>query len=226
MIDDKIFEEIKDLKPHFFKKAFPKIFSWEELEALLNLRPMVNDKRFVMTDCTTTYGWRSQGYLTDINSIPPSLLDNEILQKYVCYLADCSRVNPQTNLIASKIEKTFPNSVTDAHIYFSVGDILSEGFGIHMDYLHVLVIHVEGSSRIRIWDPSVTEEMGGKRIRANELEQTPIIDEVLETGDAAFIPINTYHCITSQTKRLSISFPIQMYTNETPQDRHWIKLKV
>jgi len=226
MFDETVFKKIKDLKPCFFKKAFPKIFSWEELERLINLRPMINNKRFVMTDCSTSYSWMRQGYLSDVNTFPPSLLDNEIMQRYVCYVNDCSRVNPHTNLIASKIEKTFPDSVTDAHVYFSVGESLSEGFGIHMDYLYVLVIHVEGSSKIRIWDPSITEEIGGGRIRVKELMQSPVIDEIMETGDAAFIPINTYHCISSQTKRLSISFPIDMKSNLPPQDRHWIKLKV
>lgn len=225
--NQEVFKNIKSLKPAFFKRAFPKIFSWDELEHLLNLRPFINNRRLVITDLgEKTYSWERQSYMSDINTFPPSLLDDDILKNHVCYLYDSSRVNQYTNNIAFNIERTFPGSSTDAHIYFSVGDNLTEGFGIHMDTLYVLVVHVEGKSRLRIWDPSVTEEMGGDRIRVKELDYTPIIDEIMETGDAAFIPVNTYHCVTSLTKRLSVSFPITMVSETPPQDRHWIKLKI
>jgi len=219
-----IFETIKDLRPHYFKQAFPKIFSWEELEHLLNLRPFVNSNRLRITDSNEGYTWPMQGYLSDVNSFPPTLLDNEILKKYVCYLGDASRANKQLNKIANEIEKSFPQSVTDAHIYFSLGDQFTEGFGIHMDTVYVLLIHVEGKSRFQMWDQNITEQIGGKRIGVPNLPEPPTIDEVIETGDAVFIPVNTYHKVTSLTKRLSVSFPIVMNSELPPQDRHWIKL--
>lgn len=226
LIQSNIIEKIKENKPCFFKNAFPKIFSWDELERLLNLRPFVNDRRLIVTDSNERYEWPFQSYMSDINTFPPTLIDNEIIKNHVCYLYDASRASETLNDIAKQIEKSFPGSASDAHIYFSVSEKITEGFGIHMDKLNVLLIHVEGKSQIEIWDSAVTEEIGGGRVNINNLNEKPIICETMSTGDAVFIPLNTFHKVSSITKRLSISFPFLFNDDHEPQDRHWIKLNV
>ena len=116
LISQEIKDKILQCNPCYFINAFPKIFSWAELESLLNLRPFVNNKRFkVIND--RQYQWGLEGWLSDSNTYPPTLLEEE-LKKYVCYFSDSSRVNAAVNNICKELEELFLNSCCDAHIYY------------------------------------------------------------------------------------------------------------
>lgn len=219
-LSQEIKDEILKCNPCHLSNAFPKIFSWGELEALLNLRPFVNNKRFKIIN-DRQYYWGVEGWLSDPNTYPPTLLEEE-LKKHVCYFLDSSRVNETINGICKELEETFFNSCSDAHIYFTIADTMEGGFGIHWDYSHNLIVQVEGNTRFLLWDVYAKENETERVVES--LDKDPIVDVVMNPGDAVFVPLRSYHQAISQTKRLSVSFPIS-FNNEYPsQDRHWIKL--
>lgn len=218
LIPEYVLKEIKQVKPCYFKNAFSKFFSWEELERLLNLRPFVNSDRLHIIN-NLSYSWKNQAWLSDKNSFPPSLLQEE-LKKYMFYLSDSTRVNREINEIAAQLEKTFLNGKCDAHIYSTIADTLDGGFGIHWDYSHNLIVQIEGATRFQIW---ANPEPDSSR-NLEEHNDEPVIDEILNPGDAVFVPVYVYHRALSQTKRLSVSFPINFDVNNESQDRHWIQI--
>lgn len=222
MLDKKMLSQIKKAKPLFFEKAFPQIFSWKELEGLLNLRPFVSVSRFRFIN-NLQYTWNNKAWLTDVNTYPPALLEKQ-LKKYVCYFQDASRANPQINEICGKLDSVFSKQAgaTDAHIYVDLSDSLDGGFGIHWDFSHNLIVQAEGSTRIQIWNIAANPESEQRKV--DSLDEDPVIDVVMNVGDAVFVPRFYYHCAKSQTKRLSVSFPTSLDNINDAQDRDWIKL--
>lgn len=218
-ISSEVLEKIKDANIQHLPNSFPsKVFSWNDLECVLNLRPFVNDKRMIFIN-QNGYNWKVQSWMTDPNTFPPSLLDTEI-RKYTAYLADATRLNAALNETAKELEELFIGASVDAHIYFCLSDDLTAGFNIHFDYSHNLIVQLEGSSKIEIWNKKSYDDSA--RI-VDSLDETPVIDVVMNPGDAVFVPMNTYHRVNSLEKRMSVSFPIS-YNNTACQDRHWIKL--
>ena len=183
------------------------IFSWEELERLLNLRPFVNHKRFhILND--KNYTWHNPGWASD-NSYPPSLIQEEI-KKYVCYLSDCSKVNKEINELCKLIEDQTGSEV-DAHVYFSFvyQDQDIEKY-IHKDKSNNLIIQIDGETSFKVWDK----------------EQTNLLyDIVMRAGDVLYIPAGYWHGALSLSRRLSISIPVSPHQVELREDRHWIQLK-
>ena len=218
-IKQNVLEAIKELKPAVFRQEFAKIFSWQDLENLLNLRPFVNAARFQVLNNGEGYQWDRQSWMSDVNTYPPTLL-NDVINKHHCYFSDASRVNKEVNEVCADIENSFGDvrGSADAHIYFNL-NVTSNGFGIHWDTSHNLIIQMEGETRFEVWDEGV---MGERNM--NFLPEQPIISEVLVPGDAIFIPMRVYHRATSLTKRLSISFPFVVREELQPQERHWIKI--
>jgi len=219
-IPHEVLSEIKNLTPKFYKNSFSKIFTWQELENLLNLRPFVNADRCRLIN-NEGYSWQRQNWLTDVNTFPPSLLHKE-LKSNVCYLMDASKVNESVNSVCKELEETFPGGSADAHIYFTIAETLDAGFGIHWDFSHNLIVQMEGSTRMQIWDKLAEPNFDDRSVET--LYETPLIDVILNPGDAVFVPMYQYHRAESQTKRLSISFPISFNNELQSQDRHWIKL--
>lgn len=215
-IQSNIIDEIKSVKPAFFNNAFTSILTWQELENLLNLRPFVNADRCKIIN-QKGYTWDRQTWLSDVNTFPPSILDTEI-RNFHCYLSDASRVNEKINSICAQLEQTFAGGAADAHIYFNLAETPDNGFGIHWDFSHNLIVQVEGESKFQIWDETV---VGDRNV--SFLKEQPVIDVVMKPGDAVFVPLNVYHQATSLTKRLSVSFPISFNNETAPQERHWIK---
>lgn len=222
IINQQIRNKILQNKPCYFPNAFEKIFSWNELENILNLRPFINLKRFSVLS-NENYRWENQVWLSDPTSFPPSLLQN-ILKTHHCNIVDCSRINETVNNICAELENIFENSAVDAHIYFTVANILNGGFKTHWDYSHNLIIQVEGNTRFLLWDHFSNEVLNHKP--ANSLSVQPMYDVVLSPGDAVFVPLRSYHRAISKTKRLSISFPISIKNEHMKQDRNWIKLNL
>ena len=113
----------------------------------------------------------------------------------------------------------FAGGAADAHIYFNLADNLDGGFGIHWDFSHNLIVQMEGETQFKVWDDTVV----GDRNPAF-LNEQPIIDVVMQPGDAVFVPMNVFHQAISKSKRMSVSFPISMNNDTANQDRHWIKI--
>ncbi len=220
MLSQEISNQILEFKPFYQKNAIQDLFSWSELESLLNLRPFVNNHRFNIIS-EKTYEWEGSDWLSDINSYPPDLIESEI-RNYVCYLSDCSRVNLKVNQLSEKLE-TLTSYSTDAHIYFSVEDIPSKGFGIHYDFSHNLIVQIDGQTHFKVWGKHEGEKSEKTRAR-NNIDEKPILDVIMSPGDLIFIPIYYWHSAFSITKRLSVSFPMTLKTTNH-QSRHWISIK-
>jgi ribosomal protein L16 Arg81 hydroxylase len=203
-----ILAKIKLEEPFYIKNALPSMFSWTELENLLNLRPFINDSRFIITNRSKeqTYQWPAQSWLSDINTFPPKLL-HDIVNEEVCYLRDCTKVNKKINNIADTIEKATGWPV-DAHIYFSK-KIKHEGFGRHKDRAHNLIVQSEGKSNFKVWSKHGESE---------------VINVDLEPGDCIFIPAKVYHKVLPLTPRVSVSLPMWILESAPAQDRYWISL--
>lgn len=201
---------IKSLEVSYFSKCFPQLFCWSELERLLNLRPFLSSSRFNIIS-QEQYSWENQTWLSDVNTYPPSIIQKEV-QKYVCFLIDCSRVNDKINSMCQELENIFPGSSVDAHIYFDLNNTKNSGFGIHKDESHNLIIQMEGSSEFSVWSQNQnTKDDADFRF-------------ILDRGDSVFIPRGIYHKAESLTPRISVSFPICIDSLYKSQDRNWIKL--
>ena len=199
----------------FLFKFKPKIFSWKELEFLLNFRPFLTDKRSHSMGDKNKFSWHHQAWVTDQSTMPPAVIGTEI-QKNAFYFQDASRANKKINAICKQIEDAF-DADCDAHIFFNVSNSLEGGFGIHHDSSHNVIIQIEGKSELRVWEGAV--ETGSSKPTTE-----PYINTILNPGDAVFIPMKIWHSIVSKTQRLSISFPFGYDSNFKRQDRTWITL--
>ena len=212
MIRKSILKKIKSVKPHFFKNSIQNVFSWKELENLLNLRPLLSPDRFHSVTNESSLSWDDQAWVLDQKTYPPSTV-GYLIQNHSCFIQDASRVNKKINNICLQLEQTF-NGDCDAHIFFNLSNNLQEGFGIHHDKSHNLIVQVAGKSEVKVWNG----------LEKDNPEQI-VICEIMHPGDAVFIPMDVSHCITSLTKRLSISFPINFNWKKEHQDRNWIVLE-
>ena len=196
--------KIKALIPHF-GKAQKNLYSWKELEGLLNLRPFMNTKRFHTIGIDNSqYRWNNPHWTTEDNGWTPSCL-KDVLSRTSTYIADCSRANKKINSICAKLENLL-NKNTDCHIYFSIDKNLPN-FGKHKDISHNLLIVSIGSIHCKVW----TDD--------------GVIEQELSNGDYAFIPAQMYHKVTPLTdKRLSLSFPISIANSEHYEEREWLIL--
>ena len=211
-----IANELKKEKPALFKGAVQDLFSWDELENLLNLRPFVNADR-MKTVKDSPYSWQRQAWMTDVNCFPPSLLDN-VIRENLCLLIDASRANYKINTVCRQLEETFMGGASDAHIYFTLSNTVEDTFGIHWDFSHNLIVHIAGETHFRAWDLWSSQNRN-----VDSLPENPVIDTMLSPGDAVFVPKHYYHCAQSKSKRLSISFPVSFGDDLSAQDRHWIR---
>lgn len=209
-------EDIDNIKKEipFFKKNFcEKLFNWQDLENLLNLRPFVNIDRFHIVPLYDRLEWNDTAWLSDANSYPPNVI-NDYIKKSVCYFSDSSRVNQKINNFCNTLEN-ITQWPTDAHIYFSLKEknTLREGFGIHNDIQHNIIVAVEGKIKVSIFSKILPKK-----------DETPIIEQIMENGDCVYVPKDYFHCVSSIEKRISISFPMASYSEIKKQDRLWIKL--
>lgn len=216
MFNRDISDKIKSFKPFYESNLISDLFSWKELESLLNLRPFVNNQRFTIVN-DKNYEWNYCSWLTDPNSFPPDLIQ-QVIKENVCYLRDCSRVNKKINYLCKELEQ-ITDYPTDAHIYFSVTETPVKGFGVHWDQSHNLIVQIEGESRFQVWGETTDKTYRG----IEKPEEDPILDVIMKPGDVIFIPILFLHSATSLTKRLSISFPMAI-DNKLHQSRDWVTI--
>lgn len=226
MFNREVTQKIKEFQPFHETNLIPHLFSWSELESLLNLRPFVNKKRFITVDDLTDE-WNlanrlkfQSSWTTDYDSYPPEVIQY-FIRHSVCYLRDCSRANKTINTICDKLEK-ITNHPADAHIYFCLTDNLTSGFGPHWDNQHNLIVQVEGETHFKVWGK--TNQLSFHRV--DEPTQKALVDVIMKPGDSVFVPAHYVHCATSLMQRLSVSFPMTLNVNDLHQSRGWIDLIV
>jgi hypothetical protein len=211
-------DRIEKLEPFYEKNAVTNIFSWKDLENLLNFRPSNTQDRF-KASLKENYEWPKQAWVSNINCYPPSIIQ-KIIKKYLCHISDSSKVNEKINSICGELE-SITNLPTDAHIYFDFTDQQNVGFGIHYDDAHNLIVQIEGKSNVRIWNVKSYD----KNLHSiKNLDVNPIFEIVMEPGDVFYAPAHYYHEVKSLTKRLSISFPSHTKMKSLFQEREWIKI--
>ena len=208
MIDDDVIANIKSNTPFYKSDCLKNIFSLKEFENLVNLRPFINNKRFIIATANQNeYRWNREAWLSDVNTWPSSLL-SDVLKNECIYIIDCSKVNRKVNAVCNFFEKNF-NWPTDAHIFYSNNKNEKNSLGKHNDKSNNLILQIEGESSLKVW--SKNDDL--------------IIDEKMKPNDVVFVPKGINHHVIGLTKRLSISFPMNISSKAyPPQDRTWIEL--
>ena len=208
MIDDDVIANIKSNTPFYKSDCLRDIFSLKEFENLVNLRPFISNNRFIVATANQNeYRWNREAWLSDVNTWPSSLL-SDVLKNECIYICDCSKVNRKVNDVCKFFEKYF-KWPTDAHIFFSNTINVKKSLGKHFDESHNLIVQIEGESSLKVW--SKNDDL--------------VIDEIMKPNDVVFVPKGTNHHVIGLTKRLSISFPMNISSKAyPPQDRTWIEL--
>lgn len=193
---------LKSFKCHFGKSK-KNLFTFKELENLLNLRPFVNNERLMVAG-DTEYKWQGYSWQTDQNGWPISSL-KKLLNEHSAYIRDCGKANKKINELCVELEKIF-NRPVDCHIYFSFKKNM-KGFGKHKDLANNFIVLCQGKIKVEVW--------ADKKI-----------EKIMTPGDYVYIPAEIYHKITPLTdKRLSCSFPVSHHKNDRLFDeREWLTL--
>ena len=211
------------MEPKFIKQYHPELFSWKELEYLINIRPLMTQKRsHILFEEETYFKWRSTGWQKDKNCYPPTLI-RKLIEENICYFTDMSRCTEKINAFAKSLEDEYEHQ-TDAHIYMCRNIELEHPFGAHFDTSHNVIVQCEGTTNFKVWN-GVDPKSNYTKMTPEELPGEPILDVEMEPGDAIWIPMYHPHLATSRTKRLSVSFAI----NKNPlkegfQDREWVRI--
>ena len=102
-----------------FKQNFsPDLFRWEELEQLINIRPLMNVKRVRFLGSGEKHQWSNDCWALDPYCYPPSVL-KKLIDERTFLLRDMTRCTEKVNNFAKKIESEQKVS-TDAHTYMYV----------------------------------------------------------------------------------------------------------
>ena len=211
------------MEPKFIKQYCPKLFSWKELEYLINIRPLMTQKRsHILFKEETYFKWRSTGWQKDKNCYPPTLI-RKLIEENICYFTDMSRCTEKINAFAKSLEDEYEHQ-TDAHIYMCRNIELKHPFGAHFDTSHNVIVQCEGTTNFKVWN-EVDPKSNYTKMTPEELPGEPVLDVEMEPGDAIWIPMYYPHLATSRTKRLSVSFAISNHSiKEGFEDREWVKL--
>tara|TARA_R100001460_G_scaffold695_11_gene3221 strand:+ start:3276 stop:3869 length:594 start_codon:yes stop_codon:yes gene_type:complete len=178
------------------------LFSFAELENLINLKPFVNINRFKPTSfdnpkITKEYKWPIPIWCSDRNIWPVKEVKT-FINESACYLSDCSRVNKKINLFCKKLEETFKKPV-DCHIYFSLKKN-TKSYDLHNDNYATLILAQEGEIKATVGDQIF----------------------YLKKGEYVCIPPKIYHKVEHLSeKRLSLSF-VLFEGEGNFEERDWI----
>ena len=209
----------KDEKPVVIKNAFADVLDIQYFENIINFTPVTSARRFMPTYSTPVYNWPVPDWSSGTDHYPITLVKH-LLDKGICYIRDCSRINKKVNNICYELEKISHRPV-DAHIYFSYVNKEEKSFGIHKDDAHNFIIQVEGKTHWKIGTKKYENEQ--KNIKEFLLDDKISIDDILAPGDIIYVPAHVYHSAQSLTKRISISFPIPTDKElNNFEERDWI----
>jgi len=197
------------------------LFSWKEFESFINVRPLMTDQRVEVLN-NKVYTWDNTPWAKYNNCYPPSIL-KEVLETEVCYFKDMSRLTKKINSLAKRFEEIYKRQ-TDAHIYVCRNPKIKHPFGVHYDLSDNIIVQCEGKTNFKVWG-SVDPEKYEQRDKLPVPKEEPIVNVVLESGDAIWIPRHYLHLATSKTSRLSVSFPMSYASpNGYFEERDWIEL--
>ena len=80
------------MEAHFEKDYYQDLLSWEELECLINIRPLMTSERvkIIEQDEDEVFEWENPIWATDHNCWTPSLI-KKIIDSRVLYINDMSK---------------------------------------------------------------------------------------------------------------------------------------
>ena len=205
--------------PKFEKGYCPDLLSWKELSNILNIRPLMSTSRvkvFIKENLT----WQNNYWCSDANCYPSGVLEQVIEESGVCTFIDMSRSTEKINEFAKNLEDEYDQEV-DAHIYLCRNLKIKHPFGIHFDISDNVIVQCEGETNFKVWDIIKDKSAPSSNM---SITDTPLLDVDMKKGDAIWIPRYYPHLATSNTQRLSVSFPFNRKIDNTRrEDRHWIK---
>tara|TARA_B100001029_G_scaffold99651_1_gene81945 strand:+ start:276 stop:944 length:669 start_codon:yes stop_codon:yes gene_type:complete len=222
------------MKPRIEEACYGNLFTWKDLENVINIRPLMRDNRiFILGDHGEKWVDVNR-WTSDPSCFPPTLL-RKIIDKYVCHFTDVSRFKKELNDFCAELESEYKRSV-DAQIFLCRNlDIKDHPFGAHYDRNNNVIVQCEGITNWKVWD-YIDESDSNNKLKydirsdgSNHMKDLgdPIIDFDLKPGDALWIPKQYPHLATSKSKRMSISFAWQddvIPQNTVLQDRNWITI--
>tara|TARA_B100000282_G_scaffold171560_1_gene124293 strand:- start:261 stop:893 length:633 start_codon:yes stop_codon:yes gene_type:complete len=205
--------------PKFEKGYCPDLLSWKELSNILNIRPLMSASR-VKVFIKESRIWQNNHWCSDANCYPSGVLEQVIEESGVCYFTDMSRSTEKINEFAKNLEDEYDQEV-DAHIYLCRNLKIKHPFGIHFDMSDNVIVQCEGETNFKVWDIIKNKSAPSSNM---SITDTPLLDVDMKKGDAIWIPRYYPHLATSNTQRLSVSFPFNRKIDNTRrEDRHWIK---
>ena len=213
------------MEAKYIKDYHPNLLSWSELSNLINIRPLMTTPRVKLLDSQgRKYNWKATGWHRDPNCYPPSLI-RVLLDEMVIYFTDMSRATKNLNDFASNVEDKYQRQ-TDAHIYVCRNPELEHPFGAHYDDAHNIIVQCEGQTHFKVWREveSINFEKGANLHL--DIKEKPILDVIMNPGDALWVPMFFPHHAVSLTPRLSVSFPFtpRGLLTKANEDRNWISL--
>jgi hypothetical protein len=223
MISD--FKECKFLID-YVENYCPNLLTWKEFADLINIRPLLTQERVKLLDPKKRiFKWYTHGWMKDVNTYPPSLI-RALLDEIVIYFSDMSRSTKNINDFASFLEDQYERHI-DAHIYVCRDPNIEHPFAAHFDMQHNVIVQCEGKTNFKVWK-EVEDHSIEKQIQLDMSNEEPILDVIMEVGDAIWIPRYYPHQAISLTPRLSVSFPFNDTENTAHkdhfEDRNWVTL--
>ena len=223
MISD--FKECKFLID-YVQNYCPNLLTWKEFADLINIRPLLTQERVKLLDPKKRiFKWYTHGWMKDVNTYPPSLI-RALLDEIVIYFSDMSRSTKNINDFASFLEDQYERHI-DAHIYVCRDPNIEHPFAAHFDMQHNVIVQCEGKTNFKVWK-EVEDHSIEKQIQLDMSNEEPILDVIMEVGDAIWIPRYYPHQAISLTPRLSVSFPFNDTENTAHkdhfEDRNWVTL--
>ena len=206
------------MQPYYEQNYWDSLFSWKELEYLINIRPLMTANRVNILGDIGGLKWNNSGWSKDTNCLPPSLI-NEVLDNNIVFFSDMSRCTKKINDFAKMLEKEY-RLQTDAHIYVCKNINIKHYFGIHFDEGDNVIVQCEGETNFKVWDKVNNINQQPYQMNIND---DPILDVNMTPGDAIWIPRYYPHQANSKSIRLSVSFPMLEMGNYF-EDRNWVNL--
>ena len=202
---------MKTFEAHHEKGVHPKLFTWTDLNNIINNPYMVRTGLFRVP-------------ALEIGAYRPPHKIKEWFNNEVCVLEGMTKCTKKVNALCEKFEEEYGDRC-DAHLYVQKKKDIPHPFGIHYDQNQVIIVQAQGTTNYKVWDKVLNPEHDRHQNYSNNLKMTndPILDVDLEPGDAVWIPRDYPHFVSPVSpKRLSISFCL--FKGVRYVDREWIKL--
>ena len=217
----------KEFKPKFVKGYCNNLLDWKGLERIINIRPLMTHWRVKLPIEKRQYEWSIDKWMIEPQTYPATIV-KELIDTQTFYLVDASKFTKEINDFASKLEETY-KLCCDAHIYICKNLEEDHPFGVHFDYAHNVIVQCEGTTNFKVWPSESIDPMGPnqKLTFVDDEEDEPLLDVLMEPGDAIWVPKHCPHQAISKTERFSISFPMDSFVFDDEQyyqERDWVSI--